>query len=548
MAGLAYVMGEGSVGPQFESLAFSAVDSDSLLYAFSHEIGHNMGSSHDHVTDPDDRPAFPYSFGYVTAGGTAGASDFVPVAGRITFVPGQISQVISVPLLDDQVVEPEEQFGLRLLEAAGGRIEDGDTNATVQDDDMPGLTVSDVQDVEGDGLGTITRSLSFTVTLDTPGTNLVSVSYSTRNGSAQSGTDYDARSGVITFAPGQATAQVLVPLRGDLVVEDAETLQLVLSGPSGARIAREAGTGTIQNDDVPSISISDGAAREAVGGSDATFTVSLSNAWPTPISVSFRTTAGVGTAGDSDFAAQSGRLTFAPGQTSLPIVVRVLDDTLFERAVSGEVVLTAGQVRGVIRVPIVGDRILEKDEAFSVTLAHPLNAGLKVSRATGTIQNDDRDRIAPTVSILSPRALSSWVAWPAINGLAADATRLSQVAVRLQRLSDGRYWNGSAWVTSTDMRTSFRATLNGSQTSARWSVTIAPPASQTQSGAYRLIATASDAEGNTREAAVSFSIDRSGPALSIVNPRDKSTLRTLALVSGTAVDVPGGVAKVQLSI
>jgi len=571
----------------------------------------------------------PVSAAFSTMEGTAGASDFTPVAGRVTFAPGQVTQTITVPILDDLVVEPEEQFTLQLSDAQGAVIDDGEAICRVQDDDSSGLSISDAQELEGNGLGDATRYLRFDITLDSPATAGSSVAFSTVDGTATAGTDYDGASGTISFVAGQLTAQVQVSIRGDLQVEDNETLQLVLSSPNGVRLGRSSAVGTIVNDDVPSLSISDGSAREADGGSAASFTVSLSSPWPTPISVAFSTAEG--TATSADFTPSSGVLVFAPGQTSQVISVPIVNDALFEDdetftvhlsdpngariedgegvgtivsddaqpalsidgaknlegnegtsylefplhlaapssqrvsvsyltqagsatagtdyvAVVGEAVIEAGQTQGVVRVPIRGDGAIESDESFFVVLSHAVNARIQVARAVGTIQNDDRDTVPPTVSILKPVARSVSAAWPVMNGLASDAERVTRVTVRLQRLSDGRFWNGSAWAGAADTRIAFNATLRTEGKNVRWSVAIAPPTAQSQSGSYRLIANAFDAAGNRGEASVTFTLDRSGPLLTITNPRDKSVLRALSLASGTAVDVPTGVLKVELWI
>jgi sugar lactone lactonase YvrE len=90
---------------------------------------------------------------------------------------------------------------------------------------------------------------AFTVSLAQPAASPVSVAYSTTDGSAHQGTDYTATSGTLTFAPGQTTRTVLVPLRNDSIAEPAETFTLNLSSPVGATIADGQGVGTIRDDD-----------------------------------------------------------------------------------------------------------------------------------------------------------------------------------------------------------------------------------------------------------------------------------------------------------
>lgn len=111
---------------------------------------------------------------------------------------------------------------------------------------VPALSVTDVSLVEGH-LGA--TPAVFTVQLSAPSTQTVTVAYTTANGTAQSGSDYTAKSGTLTFAPGTTQVTVSVPVLGDAAVESDETFKLVLSSAAGATLADGEGVGTIRNDD-----------------------------------------------------------------------------------------------------------------------------------------------------------------------------------------------------------------------------------------------------------------------------------------------------------
>ncbi len=53
-----------------------------------------------------------------------------------------------------------------------------------------------------------TAEAVFTVTLSAASTDTITVDYATQNGTAQAGTDYQAESGTLTFAPGQTTETI----------------------------------------------------------------------------------------------------------------------------------------------------------------------------------------------------------------------------------------------------------------------------------------------------------------------------------------------------
>jgi hypothetical protein len=78
----------------------------------------------------------------------------------------------------------------------------------------------------------------------------VTVNYSTRDNSAQAGSDYIATSGILTFAPGELTKQITVQVIGDAVAEDIEVFFLDLASASGATIGDAEGLGRIFNDDI----------------------------------------------------------------------------------------------------------------------------------------------------------------------------------------------------------------------------------------------------------------------------------------------------------
>ncbi|HEX4129841.1 MAG TPA: cellulose binding domain-containing protein [Pirellulales bacterium] len=111
---------------------------------------------------------------------------------------------------------------------------------------LPSLTVANVSMSEGNSGQT---NMVFTVNLSTASTNTVSVQYATSNGTATAGSDYLATGGTLTFAPGQTSKTISVPILGDTTIEPDETFSLTLSNPVGATLGQASATGTILNDD-----------------------------------------------------------------------------------------------------------------------------------------------------------------------------------------------------------------------------------------------------------------------------------------------------------
>ena len=197
----------------------------------------------------------------------------------------------------------------------------------------PALTVGDTTVTEGDS-GSVTAN--FTVTLSAASTSTVSVPYSTSNGTATAGSDYTAASGTVSFAAGQVTQTVSVAVLGDTLDEPNETFHVNLGSSSGATIADGQGLGTINDNDqtpttsAPGLTIGDASVTEADTTSVmASFTVSLSGASTSTVTVPYSTSNDTATAG-SDYTGTSATLTFTAGQTVKTVPVAVLGDTLDE--------------------------------------------------------------------------------------------------------------------------------------------------------------------------------------------------------------------------
>jgi len=125
--------------------------------------------------------------------------------------------------------------------------------------------------------------------------------------------------------------------------------------------------------DKPMIFISDAAVNEGASGTmtPAVFTVTLSGALEIPVTFDYATRdltaiAGAPGSADADYVAETGTLTFAPGETSKTITIEV-----------------------------IGDNFIELRETFAVDLLNVINAAVVGGRGTGAILNDDA---LPTIS------------------------------------------------------------------------------------------------------------------------------------------------------
>jgi Calx-beta domain-containing protein len=291
------------------------------------------------------------------ASATAGA-DYTTTTGTASLTNGGCRcATVNVPILGDTMTEGTETFTVNLSSPANGTIADAQGVGTIYDNEgPPSFVVTDATGAEASG------SLSFSVMLTNANGSSVSVDYATADGMALAGSDYTAKSGTLTFTPGQTSKSVAVTILNDALAEDDETFSLNLSNSTGGiAIADAVGLGTIQNDDAdPTVSVASASVAEGdTGTTTLSFPVTLSGPSGREVDVDYATSDGTASAG-SDYTATSGTLIFNPGETSHQIDVTVS-----------------------------GDFLDEGDETITVTLTSPFNADLGTDVATGTITNDD---------------------------------------------------------------------------------------------------------------------------------------------------------------
>lgn len=184
---------------------------------------------------------------YTTLPGSATAGvDFLPRSGTLTFPPGATTRNIVVPVVGDTIDEPNETFFVQLSSPANASIARGQATGTIVDDDAPaGITIDDVTVVTGNALGTV--EAVFTVRLTEQSGHTVTVNYATADGSALEGVHYTAAAGTVSFAPGETTRTITVPVNGTLEHGPTREFLIFLGGASNGNVVREQAVGTILN-------------------------------------------------------------------------------------------------------------------------------------------------------------------------------------------------------------------------------------------------------------------------------------------------------------
>ncbi len=264
--------------------------------------------------------------GYATASGSAGAADYVPISGVLSFAPGQTNKTLTVTVKSDTLSEGNETFFLNLSGPANAQVSAGQGKVTILDDDpVPSLSIADAIVTEGDSGDKVA---SFVTSLSTLSGRVVSVEYATGGGTATAGLDYKAASGTLNIFPGTTSGTIRVTVFGDVTPENGETFLLDLSGVVNATLANAQALGTILDDDGPALAVDNVQVAEGNAGStNAVFTVTLlRDGSSDPVSVQYATADGTASAG-SDYASASGTLSFGPSETSKTAAVAVNGDT-----------------------------------------------------------------------------------------------------------------------------------------------------------------------------------------------------------------------------
>jgi hypothetical protein len=325
-----------------------------------------------------DSSTFPASAG----------NDYRPTSGTIRFTPGTTQQSFNVIVLGDGVDEDDERFTVTLSSAQNAVLTGGnitlETTGTILNDDGPVIRFDSTSVAVSEGGAGARNIARFKVLLNNESNHTVTVRYDTVAGTvnpASLSNDLTRATGTLEFPRGSKEATIEVTIKGDVVDEDNETFEVVLSDPRGGTLSSVArATGTIRDDDAaPIAKVADFEANE--GNSSSTnfsFKISLDHPSAQTVTVNYATT-GITATDDVDFVSTSGTATFNPGVTLQTV-----------------------------RVPVISDRLDEPTETFRLILSNPVNSRLSgTTFGTGTIRDDDATpqlSIVPSAVILEDTA------------------------------------------------------------------------------------------------------------------------------------------------
>lgn len=254
----------------------------------------------------------------------------------VVFAEGETNKTVLVSLINDSIIEGDETVSLQLSNAFGAILSSPvAATLTIVDDDFgpgnvaflqPAYTVSETGLVA-----------NITVIRTNGSTGFIGVNYSTiGGGTATPGVDYAITNGTISFGPGELSKTFSVRIFDDGLAEGNETVQLLLSNPTGgAAIVGTNSVPLIIEDNEVTLTFSTPAYVVNEGDSGATVTVQRSSGTNEVVTVFYATadiTAvnGLDYIGKTNSATATNTLVFAPGEIFKTFTVSILEDTLVE--------------------------------------------------------------------------------------------------------------------------------------------------------------------------------------------------------------------------
>jgi hypothetical protein len=343
---------------------------------------------------------------FATADGTATAgADYTATSGTLTFAPGESVATFPVTVLPDTVCDGDETVLLSLSNPGAGTVLGTRSRAVLTILDPTACVnfsapVYVARENRGAAQVIVNRSGS--------GTGVVTVRFSTANGTATAPADYTAVNRTVTFAPGVRNVTVPIPIVNDAVLEGVETVSLALASVQGSATLGVRTTATLEilDEDVGgTIQFSTAVYTVAEGGT-AKITVIRTGSTAAGATVQYATSAG--TATGPDYVPTTETLTFAAGQTVQSFTVRTNPD---EDAEGVETVNLTLSSPGPTRTTALGTRHTAVLRIVDAALT------LAFSQATYTVR-ESATGVSIPVELTGVNTAPVTVRWTATSGTA----------------------------------------------------------------------------------------------------------------------------------
>ena len=264
---------------------------------------------------------------------TTGTIEFAAQLGKLgedTVVVGNETQkTIIIPIPNNNLVEGDVTFHLTLTSSDVAQLGSiTTTQITITDDDLGNVVefVSPTYSVAESGGNAV---LTVRLTPNGDASRASSVNYSATQITAFGGFDFSAVNGTLTFAPGETSKTILIPINNDDIPEESETFRVTLTSPNPGTLVGVQGNAivTIADDDAenvkPTFQFSSSALTTSNAAGTANVIVTLARGAGTignTYAVDYSTT-DISAASGRDYQAVTGTLVFGPGEAAQTIVI-----------------------------------------------------------------------------------------------------------------------------------------------------------------------------------------------------------------------------------
>ncbi|MHC5916452.1 MAG: Calx-beta domain-containing protein, partial [Nostoc sp.] len=307
----------------------------------------------------------------LTNGSAIAPNDYSNTPITVNFANGETSKTVTIPITNDVLVEGNETINLSLTSPTGGAILGTQQNATlvIIDNDVQLAFANSTFSVNEDGIPinqvTVVRS-----GLTSTG---VSATIELSDGTATTPSDYTNTPITVTFAAGETSKIVAIPIINDSVLEVTETVNLTLTNPtSGATLGTQktAILNIVDNDAVPGV----------IQFSNANYSINENG---TPVTaVTLTRTGGSDGAVSASVSLSNGTANAGSDYYNNPITVNFAN----------------GETTKTVNIPIIDDAIVDPDQTINLILSNPTGGATIGTQNIATVKIVDND--SPQLSLI----------------------------------------------------------------------------------------------------------------------------------------------------
>jgi uncharacterized delta-60 repeat protein len=332
---------------------------------------------------------------FATVDGTAVAGiNYSNLSGEVDFDVGETLKSVSIPIINNTNVTGDLAFVVNLSSPSGAQLAAPSNTVVVIQDLQAGVsfTNSSMRVLKNIGLATIT------VVCSNPGVEPVilstndiplSVNYTTADGTALAGVDYQPVNGVLVFTNGIATNTFTVPIYNNNLVTGDRTFSVILTNVTAPGQITPYGTqAVVIAESNAGLQFSQSNYKVFKNGVTATINVLRTGYTNSVASVNFLATNGTALNG-VNFVATNGTLVFSNGVISKSFNVALIANSLVQPNLIAQLQLS-NPTNGLLQTPSAATlTILENGGSYVIPAGAQVVTNYTSHKADGIINSND---------------------------------------------------------------------------------------------------------------------------------------------------------------